>query len=108
KVTAPYNFYHQPKLLGEQFFDNCFLLNRPLEGAACRLINERDNVQLAIYPDKSYPYLQVYTPPHRNSIAIENLSAAPDAFNNHIGLIILEPKETHTFSTSFSVEKVHG
>lgn len=104
-VSAPYNFYHQPKLLGTQFFDNCFSLNRPLQGPACRLINEKDNVQLSIYPDKSYPYMQVYTPPHRNSIAIENLSAAPDAFNNHIGLIVLEPKEAHAFSTSFRVEK---
>lgn len=104
---APYALYHQPKLLGNQFFDNCFLLHRPLQGPACRLINERDNVQLAIYPDKSYPYMQVYTPPHRNSIAIENLSAAPDAFNNHIGLIILEPNETHSFSTSFKVEAVN-
>jgi len=99
-----YNAYHRPELLGETFFDNCFLLNKPLQGPACRLINEKDNLQLAIYPDKSYPYLQVYTPPHRNSVAIENLSAAPDAFNNHIGLIILDPGETHSFSTNFKVE----
>lgn len=99
----PFNAYHKPVLLGHKFFDNCFLLNKTLEGPACTIINEKDNLQLGIYPDNSYPYLQLYTPPHRNSIAVENLSAAPDAFNNHIGLITLFPGETHAFSTSFKV-----
>ncbi len=98
-----YNAFHQSKLLGDTFLDNCFLLHKPLPGAACKLINREDNIQLTIYPDNSYPYLQVYTPPHRNSLAIENLSAAPDTFNNHIGLIILDAGETHSFSTTYKV-----
>lgn len=96
-----YSEHHEARLIGDKFFDNCFLLNKPLEGAACRIINAEAGIQVAIYPDDSYPYLQVYTPPHRNSIAIENLSAAPDAFNNRIGLIILEPGETHSFTTHY-------
>jgi Galactose mutarotase and related enzymes len=52
-------------------------------------------------PNENYPYLQVYTPPHRQSIAIENLSAAPDVFNNRMGLIELEPGERIGFSCSY-------
>ncbi|MES2649632.1 MAG: aldose 1-epimerase [Bacteroidota bacterium] len=98
-----YKAFHKPTLLSETFFDHCFLLQKPLQGAACILTNQKEKIQLEIFPDTSYPYLQVYTPPHRNSIAFENLSAAPDAFNNHMGLIILDAGETHTFSTSFKV-----
>ncbi|MGL6269156.1 MAG: hypothetical protein ACRC2O_14590, partial [Chitinophagaceae bacterium] len=60
---------------------------------------------IEFHPDKSYPYLQLYTPPHRNSIAIENLSAAPDAFNNGMGLVTLEPDHTRTFSTRYKITK---
>jgi aldose 1-epimerase len=56
-----------------------------------------------IRPESSYPYLQLYTPPHRESIAIENLSAAPDAFNNGMGLINLEPGASATFKTAYTI-----
>ena len=50
-------------------------------------------IELEILPEKSYPYLQIYIPPHRNSIAIENLSGAPDGFNNEMGVTTLESGE---------------
>ena len=85
--------FSNPKFLDDTFLDNCFLLNENNK-PACVLRNNKSGLELTIQPDKSYPYLQVYTPEHRNSIAIENLSAAPDAFNNKIGLIILKPGES--------------
>jgi aldose 1-epimerase len=50
-----------------------------------------------------YPFIQLYIPDNRKTIAIENLSSAPDAFNNGIGLIHLEPKELKYFQTKFMV-----
>ena len=85
--------------------DNCFLLNKPLLGPACSLVNQKDGIALTISPEDSYPYLQVYTPPHRNSIAIENLSAAPDAFNNKMGLLVLEPEEQISFLTTYQISE---
>ncbi|MFA8343032.1 MAG: aldose 1-epimerase [Rhodothermaceae bacterium] len=41
----------------------------------------------------SYKYLNVYTPPHRNSIAIEPMTSNINAFNNKEGLVMLEPEE---------------
>lgn len=93
-------------LLGETFLNNCFVLQKPLNGPACTLTNYTDRIRLTIDADDQYPFLQVYTPPHRNSIAIENLSSAPDAFNNHMGLIMLEPGESHSFSCKYSVSEV--
>ena len=84
------------------FLDNCFLLDQRSETQhKCTLKNE--TVTLTIAPDKHYPYLQIYTPPHRKSIAIENLTSAPDSYNNGIGLLIIEPKHTLEFSTTYTL-----
>ncbi len=80
--------------------DNCFALPANEKGI-CVLQGQK--ISIRIEPDKAYPYLQVYTPPHRKSIAIENLSAAPDSFNNKIGIRYLEPSETAVFTTSYQV-----
>jgi aldose 1-epimerase len=95
--------FSTPRLIGDTAFDNCFLLHKPLNGPACILRNPVTNVTLHITPDENYPYLQVYIPPHRQSIAIENLSSAPDAFNNKMGLIALEPGESISFNTRYTL-----
>jgi len=79
--------------------DNCFHLS-PNQQPVCVLSNQ--SIKLVIEPDASYPFLQVYTPPHRKSIAIENLSGAPDCFNNKMGLHFIEPQSCSIFTTSFT------
>ena len=96
-------FFTGKSLLGIEL-DNCFELNDTKQ-PACILQNK--NFKLTIQPDKSYPYLQVYTPPHRQSLAIENLSAAPDAFNNGMGLLLLKPNEQYSFTTSYILNVLH-
>lgn len=99
----PYDRFKEPTLIDDTFLDNSFLLKSPGSGPACTLTNEKNGLRLSITPDASYPILQVYTPDDRESIAIENLSAAPDAFNNGMGLIMLGPEETATFSTTYTI-----
>jgi aldose 1-epimerase len=77
--------------------DNSFSL--PDTGGVCRLSG--NSMTLEIKPDAGYPILQLYIPPERESIAIENLSGAPDNFNNGIGLIWLQPGEERSFGTSY-------
>lgn len=98
-----FNNFQTPETLNDIVLDNCFLLNNTT-GAACILKDTRNNLKLSIKPSELYPYLQIFTTQHRNSIAIENLSAAPDAFNNKMGLIILKPEESKIFTTAFQVE----
>ena len=43
---------------------------------------------------KKWNFLQVFTPPHRQSIALEPMTCNIDAFNNQDGLKMLAPKET--------------
>ena len=81
--------------------DNSFSLSANAIQPKCVLQNAI--FKLTVAPDKNYPILQIYIPPQRTSIAIENLSGAPDNFNNGMGLILLQPGVEKTFSTSYSV-----
>ena len=99
----PYAAFGSLKAIGESTFDNCFSINFAECQPMCVLRDKTKKLQLEIRPDKSYPYLQIYTPDHRNSIAIENLSAVPDTYNNGIGLTILLPKEKANFTTSYNI-----
>jgi aldose 1-epimerase len=96
--------FYSPQKIGTEFFDNCFLLEQDPGIPAATLENPANGLLLSFYPDRNYPFLQIYTPPDRKSIAIENLSSAPDAYNNKLGLIILEPGDSQSFSVLYQLE----
>jgi len=48
-------------------------------------------------------YLQLYTPPHKNTIAIEPTTGVSNSFNNGIGLKTLQPNETYTISWNLKI-----
>ena len=98
-----YDEFCNIRTIGDTVLDNCFSLNFAECQPMCVLRNPLKNLELGIYPDKSYPYLQIYTPPHRESIAIENISSAPDAFNNNLGTRVLGRDESAIFKTSYKI-----
>ena len=102
----PYQEFGSLKNFGPTLFDNCFTLNFAECQPMCVIRHPQKKVQIEFHPDNSYPYLQIYTPDHRKSIAIENLSGAPDAFNNGMGLKVLAPKEEATFTTKFIIRSI--
>jgi len=102
-ILISYEEYGSLKKIGNAVLDNCFKLNFEECQPMCVLRNPKNKIELEIVPDESYPYLQIYTPPHRKSIAIENISSVPDAFNNGIGLKILSPGESAAFKTSYKI-----
>ncbi len=83
--------------------DNCFKLNNTVD-ANC--IVKGNLLSLQISSNHNYPYLQIYTPPHRKSIAIENLSAAPDAFNNKMGLLYIESNKEYEFVATYQLKSI--
>ena len=102
KKIKPFKRFQQPEKIGDYFFDNCFKV-RTNDEASCEFSDPVSGITLHIYPDENYPYLQLFTPDDRKSIAIECLSAVPDAFNNEIGLIQLMPKENTSFKCKYVV-----
>jgi aldose 1-epimerase len=95
--------FNRMERMGGTELDNAFVLDGEATGPMCILRDPAAKVQVEISPDKSYPILQLYTPPHRKSIAIENLTGAPDNFNNGIGLLELQPGEQKIFSTEYTI-----
>ncbi len=88
--------------IGDTVLDNCFLLDPGqdtaiLAGPAGRLIYRQESGA------GKFPYLQVFTPPHRQSIALEPMSCNIDAFNNGQGLWTLAPGAVGTASIQLSL-----
>ncbi|MGM9509074.1 hypothetical protein ACS5NO_15170 [Larkinella sp. GY13] len=92
-----YSTYRQPALLADTYLNNCFALTQ--ETPRCEILfgsPTRDR-QLVFWMESGvnqYRYFQLFTPPDRLSIAVEPMSCCPNAFNNHDGLIQLEPGNT--------------
>ena len=101
--TIPYQEYGSLKKIGDKFFDDCFSVNFAECQPMVVLRDASQKLQVEIYPEKTYPYLQIYTPAERKSIAIENLSALPNSFNNGIGLITLTPQANTFFTTTYKI-----
>jgi aldose 1-epimerase len=103
KNTVDYTKFSSIEKIGDTFLDNCFTLDLQECQPLCVLRNSEKNIEVQLLPDESYPYLQIYTPPHRKSIAIENLSGTPDAFNNGMGVITLESGQSALYKTSYKI-----
>jgi len=98
-----YTRFNSLKKIENTFLDNCFALNMDACQPMCVLRNPKKKIEIEIHPERSYPYLQIYIPPHRKSIAIENISGAPDAFNNGMGFTTLEPGTSVLFKTTYKI-----
>ncbi|MDK4688097.1 aldose 1-epimerase [Kingella negevensis] len=101
--TTPDERFLHGSTLANISLDNCFI-RRDNTAPAVTLQGKR--IRLTLSPDESYPYVQAYIPDDRKSIALENLSAAPDAFNNKIGLIELQAGEAKAFETVYQLSEI--
>jgi aldose 1-epimerase len=99
----PYNKFNSPQQIDNIQLDNCFVLKKEFKKSVCSIYNPKNKLRISFFTDNSYPYLQIYTPPNRESIAIENLSGAPDCFNNKMGLILLQSGHSQTFTVSYQL-----
>jgi len=98
--VLPYNTFEKLTTLAGKSLDNSFMLDFTQQAPLCLLRDPQKQVDITFYPGTCYPILQIYIPPHRNSIAIEHLTGAPNAFNNGMGLLTLPAAETKEFSTA--------
>lgn len=99
----PYTEFVDGKQLKGVELDNSFILDQSKSQPLANIYDPKKNINTDFYPGTHYPILQIYIPPHRTSMAVENLSGAPDAFNNGIGLVQLAADETRVFDTKIKV-----
>ena len=93
--------------IGDTFLDDCFVLSEPEKVAAVRLWSEKQSVGLEIWQEangEQYQYIQVFTHPSRDRIAVEPMTCNVNAFQNKEGLKLLKPGES--FRAKFGVRLI--
>ncbi|MCF0221625.1 MAG: aldose 1-epimerase [Fibrobacter sp.] len=99
--------------IGGEFINDCFCLGEEFanakisDGTCAHVTLKSENQALIIWQQtgvEQYNAIQIYTPPDRKSIAIEPMTAEPDALNHHRGLIVVTPGETKTFTFGASLK----
>jgi len=96
-----YNKYRELRKIGSDSFDSCFGLKDQKGIAEIVIKDPALNSGITVWQEtgeNKYNFLQIYTPEHRKSIAIEPMTCAPNALNNKFGLISLKPKQSVEFS----------
>lgn len=96
-TRTKWNAFSKPTGIGEDFLDACVELSSKSGKAVSRLIDPQQNLSLEVWQETGpgkYGYLQVFTHPRRHCLAIEPMTCAPDAFNNGMGLVVLEPGQS--------------
>ncbi len=83
-VTNTENFELKDKQL-----DDCFVLSNN------NVTFNTPNYSLLINSTSEKSFLQLYTPPKKNTIAIEPTTGVSDSFNNNMGLETLAPNKTY-------------
>lgn len=85
--------------IGEKQLDDCFILNTE------NVVFITPSYQLEISTNQIENYLQLYTPKGLPIIAIELMSGVSNSFNNKIGLQVLQPKDTYSFTWNVKTNK---
>ena len=93
--TKYYDLFSKSSKIASTKFDHCFKIKNNSVFTA-QLINPEKNLTISLLTE-GYPYLQVYIPPQRDSIALEPQTSIPDAFNNKIGAIDLKSNQKVNF-----------
>lgn len=88
----PYSAFDTLKKIGTTNLDNGFFITA--KGKEASVILESERGKLHYWQELGvgkWQFLQMFTPPHRKSIAVEPMTCNIDAFNNQDGLIVLAP-----------------
>ena len=89
-----YDEFLEGKKIGVTVLDNCFAVEPEDNRFEFSIIGK--SARLSFWQETGagkYSYLQLFTPPSRDSIAIEPMTCNIDAFNNRQGLVSLSPKQ---------------
>lgn len=93
-TTQPYKDFNHSKTINKANFDTCFSFQTTDSIAETKLFSPELQGGISVWQktgNEGCNFVQIYTPDHRNSIAIEPMTCIANAFNNKIGLIDLNP-----------------
>lgn len=81
----------------DQRLDDCFILKSK------EVIFKTPSYEFELTTTEEDCFLQLYTPPIKNTIAIEPITGVSDSLNNGIGLKTLNPNETYTIGWTLNL-----
>ncbi|MFB9057427.1 aldose 1-epimerase [Mariniflexile ostreae] len=81
----------------DQQLDDCYILD------ADTIVFKTPDYDLQIKATSKDNFLQMYTPPKENTIAIEPTTGVSDSFNNQIGLQVLKPDERYSLTWALKI-----
>jgi aldose 1-epimerase len=91
--------------VGDTVLDDCFTgLERDADGRATTTLRDPETGEgVALWVDRTWTCLQLFTADGvpgtaRRSLAVEPMTAPPDALNSGTGLVVLAPGQTHSGS----------
>lgn len=93
--------------IGNKDFNMGFVLQKAGGKALTELYDPELDLKICLWQETGkwkYNYLQVFIPPSIKSIAIEPMTCITDAFNNRIGLVVLEPRQSFTANCGVQLE----
>lgn len=93
----PFLCFEQSACIQDRFIDNCWAVESPLEVVSTHLHHPVSGRSLEIWQQNApgqYRYIQAYTPPDRQSIAIEPMTCEPDVLNHHRDLMVIPPQQS--------------
>jgi aldose 1-epimerase len=94
----PFWDFQKLEKIGDKNFDTAFFLTDPDENNSAKVALIAENFGKLTYWQEmgtaKWNFLQVFTPPNRQSIALEPMTCNVDAFNNGDGLVLLPPDQT--------------
>ncbi|MCS6928198.1 MAG: hypothetical protein NZM43_01755 [Saprospiraceae bacterium] len=94
----PFTAFEQMRPLGKEVFDACFRAAEHLTLYDVHLRGERRAVTISL-SRTLFPFFQIFTPPTRQSLAIEPMTCLINAFENGEGITSLAPG--HVWSAAF-------
>ena len=102
-----------PRLVGELTLDTAFGAVDTVDGASA-ILRAPDGREVRLLQDRSHPFVQVFTTPIFPkdgrlgvAVALEPMTAPPNAFNSGQGLRWLEPGETWTLGWGIRYSGLH-
>ena len=100
-ALIPTTKYRTGAKIADEAFDTCYAVPPNAGIAELELTNTTADITLVMWQEtgkNKYNYIQIYTPPSRDFIAIEPMTCQPDVFNNGKGLILLESNASASFT----------
>jgi len=91
-----YDEFEEKRKIGATILDNCFAFQQNDNKRNAEIILESETRVLRFWQrmgTHQFNYMQIFTHPDRNAIALEPMTCNVDAFNNGEGLAVLLPNE---------------